>query len=244
MGLLGSFLAEDANMLERSALTDAEMESVVNEAAALDPSDEQRQKFVDRVNRGMGGKKMVIPTDDLTIRAAYSIRAHMLPDNIRQAIASGRVKIVNKAFYKIVKFEGKQDELMFNADTKLAGVTNVNNRKLEQNDFFLLTSIILQTGKYTANEWDADFGIPCEEVLNGEFSLKNGAKVIVHPSSAIIFDTTSRKDRYLGEWKLENPKFLAPQLEIIPEVKLPIAIEKESKIAVKLVLIGAGLEKA
>ena len=39
MSLLGLYMAEDANMLDRSVLTDAEMESVIGEAAALDPSD-------------------------------------------------------------------------------------------------------------------------------------------------------------------------------------------------------------
>ena len=296
MGLLGLFLAEDANLLERSALTDAEMDSVVNEAAALDPSDQQRQQFVERVNRGISGKNRVVPTDDLTIRAAYSIRAHMLPDAIRQAISLNRLKIVNKAFYKIILFSGKQGDLMLNADTKMPGVTNVNNRKLEQNDYFLLTSIILQSAM-AATAMDADtidadtkdadtkdadakdadpkaatttaaakkaaaairaaaakaaatkadplngaFGIPCKEILGGEFSLLNGAKVIVHPSSARIFDTSTRKDVIQGEWKLENPKFIAPQIEIIPELKL--AVNVPANTIIKLVLIGAGLEKA
>ena len=243
MGLLGLFLAEDANLLERSALTEEEMDSVVGEAAALDPSDPQRQEFVARVNRGITGKNRVVPTDDLTIRAAYSIRAHMLPDVIRQAISSGRLKIVNKNYYKIVDFsETKQAELMLNADTKLSGVTNVNNRKLEQNDYFLLTSIILQTGSYEKEPWDAAFTVPGKEILNGEFSLKNGAKVIVHPSSAMVFYSSTRKNVYIGEWKLDNPKFLAPQVEIIPELKLHV--KSPEKLAVKLVLVGAGLEKA
>jgi len=248
MGLLGLFLAEDASTIERSAMTEPELDSVINEAAALDPSDPQRQQFIQRVNRGMAGKNRVVPTEDLTLRAAYSIRAHMLPDPIRQAISSGRLKIVNKAFYKIDVFTGKQGELMANADTKQAGVTNVNNRKLEQNDYFLLTSIILQSANIKKDDKPGlgDFGIPCKEILGGEFSLKNGAKVIVHPSSAMVFGTSSRKDVILGEWKLDNPKFIAPQVEIIPELKLGVDAPTTTThlTAVKLVLIGAGLEKA
>ena len=245
MGLLGLYLAEDANLLERSTLTDAEMDNVVSEATALDPSDPQRQQFVARVNRSIAGKNRVVTTNNLTIRAEYSIRAHMLPDPIRQAISAGRLKIVNKAYYKIGHFTGKQGELMFNADTKKAGVTNVNNRKLEQNDYFLLTSIILQSVTKTGlatKPWEGIFKIPCKEILDGEFLLKNGAKVIVHPSSARIFDTSSRKDVILGEWKLQNPKFIAPQVEIIPELKLFTDVKADT--VIKLVLIGAGLEKA
>ena len=243
MSLLGLFMAEDANMLDRSVLTDAEMEGVIGEAASLDPSDPQRQQFVAKVNRASKNKQSVIPTDDLRIRAAYSIRAHMLPDHIRKAIASNAIKIVNNAFYRIFDFSGlKQNDLMLNADTKLSGVTNVNSRKLEENNFFLLTSIILQTGTFTDKPHDATFGVPCREVLNGEFSLKNGDKVLVQPSSARAFDTSTRNNVVRGEWRLDNPKFIAPQVEIIPELKLPVAAP--AKTAIKLILVGAGLVKA
>jgi hypothetical protein len=236
-------MAEDANMLDRSVLSDAEMETVIAEAAELDPADPQRQQFVARVNRGAKSRQSVTPTDDLRIRAAYSIRAHMLPEHIRKAIASNAIKIVNNAFYRIFDFSLlKQNDLMLNADTKLSGVTNVNSRKLEENNFFLLTSIILQTGKFTDKPHDAAFDVPCREVLNGEFSLKNGDKVLIQPSSARRFDTSTRNNAVRGEWKLDNPKFIAPQVEIIPELKLPIAAP--DKTAIKLILVGAGLVKA
>ena len=243
MSLLGLYMAEDANMLDRSVLTDTEMDGAINEAASLDPSDPQRQQFTAKVNRAAKNRHSVTPTDDLRIRAAYSIRAHMLPEHIRRAIAGNSIKIVNNAFYRIFDFSGlKQNDLMLNADTKLSGVTNVNSRKLEENNFFLLTSIILQTGTFTDKPFDATFGIPCREVLNGEFSLKNGDKVLVQPSSARAFDTSSLNNVIRGEWRLDNPKFIAPQVEIIPELKLPVAVPE--KTAIKLILVGAGLVKA
>lgn len=244
MGLLGVYLAEDANTLDRTAFNDRELEGILNEAAQLDPSDPQRQEFVKRVNKGAKSKgAQVIPTDDLRIRAAYSARMHMLPDHIRMAIAKNAVKVVNNCFYRIIDISGlKQTDLMFNADTKLSGVTNVNSRKLEENNYFLLTSIILQSGTFTTHAWDADFTFPCKEIVNGEFSLKNGDKILVQPSSARIFDTSSRNNLYRGEWKLDNPKFIAPMTEIIPELKMPVAVP--DKTAVKLVLVGAGLVKA
>jgi hypothetical protein len=120
-------------------------------------------------------------------------------------------------------------------------ITNVNSRKLEESNFFLLTSIILQTGTFTTNPWDVKFGIPALAVLNGEFSLKNGDKVIIPSSSCRMFDTTSRKNLTKGEWKLDNPKFLSPQTEIIPELRLPT--DAPANLAIKLVLVGAGLCK-
>jgi hypothetical protein len=104
MGLLGLFMAEDANMVDRSVLNAPEMDAVISEAAALDPADPMRQQFVAKVNKGAAASKPVVPTDDLRIRAAYSLRAHMLPERIRRAMASGAVKIVNNAFYKIFDF--------------------------------------------------------------------------------------------------------------------------------------------
>jgi hypothetical protein len=70
MSLLGLYLAEDGNMLDRSVLTDAELDGVIGEAGELDPTDPQRQQFVARVNKGTKNSQAVIPTDDLRIRAA------------------------------------------------------------------------------------------------------------------------------------------------------------------------------
>ncbi len=243
MSLLGIFFGEDANYLDRSALTDQELEGALNEAAMLDPSAPERKKVVSRINRGANANTNVIPTDDLRIRAQYSIRLQMLPDNIRMAIAANKIKVVNNAFYRTADISGqKQLDLMLNADTKLSGVTNVNSRKLEENNFFLLVAIILQTGTFTTQPWDANFDIPCKEVLNGEFGLKNGDKVLVQPSSCRVFDTTTKTNRTTGEWRLDNPKFVAPMVEIIPELRLPVAAP--AKTAAKLTLIGAGLVKA
>lgn len=238
MSLLGLYLAEDNNYLDRSVLTDEELEGVVNEAAALEPGEPTRKKFIKKVNKQKQSSSAVIPTRDLTIRSQYSIRAHMLPENIRKALASNAIKVVNNAFYRIMDFSGlKQQDLMLNADTKLSGVTNVNNRKLEENNYFLLTSIILQTATLTGN-----FGEPKNEILNGEFQLKNGDKVLIPASSCKVFDTKSKTNCICGEWKLDNPKFITPQTEIIPELKLPVAAPANTRI--KLVLVGAGLVKA
>lgn len=237
MSLLGLYLAEDNNYLDRSVLTDEELEGVLNEAAALETGEPQRKKFVRKVNK-RAQSNTVVPTRDLTIRSQYSIRAHMLPEHIRKALASNAIKVVNNAFYRIMDFSGlKQQDLMLNADTKLSGVTNVNNRKLEENNYFLLTSIIIQTATLNGN-----FGEPKNEILNGEFQLKNGDKVLIPASSCKVFDTKSKTNCICGEWRLDNPKFIAPQTEIIPELKLPVAAPANTRI--KLVLVGAGLVKA
>ena len=236
---LSAMLAEEANLLERSVLTEPEAAAAIME---VEPEAPQAPQVMRRINRGARQSKQgVIPTGNLTIRANYSVRAHMLPDHIRQHIASGSVKIVNQAFYKILHFTGRQGELMFNADTKKAGDTNINARKLEDNNFFLLTSIILQSAT-AANLATANFGLPAAQILNGEFSLKNGDKIIVPPTSARVFNTTGNDGATIGEWKLDNPKFLAPLTEIIPELKLPADVPANT--AVKIVLVGAGVERA
>ncbi|GHT78379.1 hypothetical protein FACS189464_1710 [Bacteroidia bacterium] len=258
MNNLGSLLAEDANpTLEQSVLTEGELEGALNEAAELEEGEPAKQRVVARINRGAKAGS-VIPTSDLRIRAEYSLRAHLLPDNIREALAAGRLKVVNQAFYRILAVDGgsKQFELMLNADTKKAGVTNVNGRKLEESNFFLLTSIILQSAALTGDAAGkpelGDYDVADESILSGEFSLRNGDKIIVQPSSARIFDTKSFKlsanvflhhaGLTIGEWKLDNPKFISPQTEIIPELKLNTGVPNAT--AVKIILVGAGLSKA
>ena len=257
MNNLGSLLAEDANpTLDRSVLTEGELEGALNEAAELEEGEPAKARVVARINRGAKAEN-VTPSTDLRGRAEYSLRAHLLPDNIREALAAGRLKVVNQAFYRIMDVAGgtKQFELMLNADTKKSGVTNVNGRKLEENNFFLLTSIVLQSAELAGDKigkpWLGDFRVAHENILNGEFSLKNGDKILIQPSSARVFDTRVRISqtvilnaaaRMMGEWKLDNPKFISPQTEIIPELKLLTGVANNT--AVKLVLIGAGLSKA
>jgi hypothetical protein len=245
--LLGfnELVAEQSNDLEHSVLTDDEIEEV---ADSLD--EEQQVEVIDTVaqiaNTHYADEERIVATTDLTQRAAFSIRAHQIKDaGVRKDIATGHLRPLNMSFYNIIDVSGKQNyELMHNTESKSQGETNLNSRKLDKNNHFLLTSIILQSGTFTTNPNDADFGVPNDTILNGEFSLLNASTVIIPPSSCKVFDTntngTNNKDGLMyGEWRLDNPKWLRPEIDIIPEIKLAGTLA--DKTAIKIILVGVGL---
>ena len=83
------------------------------------------------------------------------------------------------------------------------------------------------------------------QIINGTFEMTLGTKVIVPEISASVFDdsdTTKRKFSY----KLDNPKWLKPSMDITPKLNMPKAVsgDKVFNPAVKVILLGTMTEKA
>lgn len=242
MSLLGLYLGEtDVRTIE---MTDDELDGVIGEVSSLGKADPKRRKFVRKIKAARKAESSrVVSTNNLTGKAEMELRSSMLPDNIQAGLKNGTLQLVDDAIYSIKDISAqKQVELMENKDDKTSGLTNVNGRKLDANKYFLVTGIQLLSGVYTTTVDDATFAVPVAGIINGEFELNVGGKIIVPQLSNSKFDTTNRTDVLRGYFKLENPKLIAPQTEIIPEIKLPAAAAV--KTAVKVVLHGVSVAKA
>lgn len=190
-------------------------------------------------------------TSIATAKQEMEARLSAIEPNLANAVRSGAVHTVDFEMYtnRHLKSDTTID-LMQSSDTKKVGITNVNNRKLEANTYALVTGIqLLSTPKLGENETLADsddavstaaYGqISQPEIINGEFELKSGDKVLVPRTSCQAF-VNPNSDRP-GYVKLQCPKLLPPLTDITPTLYLSKAL---TNTAVKLVLCGIKTNKA
>lgn len=193
------------------------------------------------VRKRTSPRRRVIPTSNLTAKAEFEKRFSRLPKDIQADLKTGKKQLVDSNYYSIVDFSSsKYKELMANADTKTVGLANLNGRKLDANVYFLLVGIQLEVATFSAQPYDASFAVPPAVFLNGEFKMEVGNKIIVPSVSCEVFNTANETVKK-GYWKLDNPKFIPPQTEIIPELSIPAAAAATT--AVKLTLWGVQVEK-
>ena len=73
-----------------------------------------------------------------------AIQDPKVPAEIRQAVMKGDLKIVDAAIYSAKVLDKTSKELMVASDNKKEGLTNINNRKLEATNYFLLGVPLIQ----------------------------------------------------------------------------------------------------
>jgi len=191
-------------------------------------------------------------TKDLTSKGQFELRRQQLPPEIQKALKEARMQTVDTAIYTVKSIKDKSDiDLMEASDDKKAGRTNLNRAQLDSGKYFLLTDIVLEYA-HGASEEDNDpadfafgqFALP-PQIINGTFEMTLGTKVIIPEISCAVFDdtdTTKRKFQY----KLSNPKWLKPSMDITPKLNMPKAVTGEDihNPAVKITLLGTVTEKA
>jgi len=225
----------DQNELEEAIFTVGSLDAAVRKPAAA------RVARLSVRRSGATPAPAGTSTTHLTAKAEFEQRIHLLRPEIQAALRRGQMQVVDREYYTARRIDtATTAELMLNSDVAVPGLANLNNRKLEVNHDFLLTGIMLQTA-VSADVLAANFGVPVRNILNGEFELEVGSTVIIPRSSCEMFNTTGRADGRIGYYRLENPKFIAPQSEIKP--KIFSAGANVANTCVKIVLIGASVWK-
>lgn len=227
--------------------TEENMEEVLGRISRLKPGGKARKRAVSAVTRKVNsGTKaaanQAVFTKDATSKAEFTARMDQLPSEIRQGLSNQTLQIVDRCIYSVkVPGANQQFEMMTNDQTAVVGKTNINHRKLEPNKWFMLTGIqILEAADITGDPeaLKAEFLAPSEKITNGEFQLAIGGNVIVPRTSSEIFNNAHMTDKLSGYYRLDNPKLLAPQTEIKPELWITDTVP-----AVKIVLHGSMIEK-
>lgn len=190
-------------------------------------------------------------TSIISAKGVMDSKMAALPAAIQQGLAAGVLKVVDSAIYsqKCMK-GGSVVELMENSDTAVAGVTNLNNRKMEQVNYFVVTGIRLLSKTVTpsasaitdAEIANADLGIATKEVLNGELEIQVAGKVAFPRNSCRCFAAENDK-MGKGYYKLESPFVIAPQSEIVPTLRVNSSFTTTNEV-VRVELIGARIINA
>lgn len=182
------------------------------------------------------------------------------------AIKSGAIQVVDYALYCVRALAADTSVELYQAsDSKEVGITNINDRKLDVNNYLLITGIQLLeavksatgTTKQVFSKDDlksADYGQISAVVANGELEIKMNDKVILPRISCEVFRRGSKTygdSALVGFMPWECPKMVQPLTEIVPTLWLPMSTETigasssdtSATKAVKLVLHGIKTNK-
>ncbi len=214
-----------------------------------------RKKAVKR-SYNAGAKSVAVKTGltkDLTSKGQFELRRQQLPAEVQKALKEARMQTVDSAIYTIKSIKDKSDiDLMEASDDKKSGCTNLNRAQLDSGKYFLLTDVVLEYAHGSEEDDDdpadfafGQFALP-PQILNGTFEMTLGTKVIIPEISCGLFDDSDiTKRKFL--YKLANPKWLKPSMDITPKLNMPKAINNGNNVfnpAVKVTLLGTITEKA
>ncbi len=172
-------------------------------------------------------------------------RFENLPQEVRQGLDNGTLKLADTIFYSAKALGGATTkELMEASDTQKEGVTNMNNRKLEAGRYFLPLTIRLLgaaiEGTDAITDKDialADFKVLPAGVLNGELEIQVSGKTAFSRNSCHIFDKEAY-DEFKGAYQIENTFCIAPQSEIVPNLRLNSNVDT-TRLVVRFEMMGA-----
>ena len=160
-----------------------------------------------------------------------------LPTDIVAALADRRKALVDSRYYWNKAANAVASVAMIsNADSKGHGTGNVAFAKLDKDNWFLMTGIILLSG-VSADVKAAAYGKIALAIANGDFEFRiNGGKhVLPKDISCNIFDS-ARTDIPLGYYKLESPKWVRPESEMFFDIQMSQATAANT--AIHLELLG------
>jgi len=246
----GYFDGDDSSELLSDDQIENQIENELDGIGRLSRRHPRRRRYVKRYRRSKrrASRSRMLPTSNLTAKAEFEKRMGKLPQNIKEDLAKGRLQIVDGSVYGTRLMGGQsQIEVLHNADDKEVGKTNVNARKLEKDHPFLCTGIILTSGIGSKGDntiediGNTTFTRMPSPMLNGEFNLEVGKKTLIPETTMEVFNTKNQTTVREGYYKLDNPKWIEPQTEIIFEIKTPVPVA--AKTYVKVQFVGATLAK-
>jgi hypothetical protein len=189
----------------------------------------------------MGAKKAA-PGNANTSRSKMLRLLPYFPAEIQKGLLERRLQLADSEYYFVKSVAGlKNIKMIQDTDNKSPGLGNVSKQKLEKDNHFCLTGVILLTG-IAPNKEDVTFDVIPHEIRNGEFEFKiNGGKTITPAArvSCEIFDTGNRTDLRKGLWTLDNPKPV--EAEQAMEFNIDFATAPVANTWAKAILIGASV---
>lgn len=164
-----------------------------------------------------------------TSQMAFWEKFKYLPEDIQTGLNNQSLKVVDFVAYSSKNLAGATiKELMEASDNQLEGITNVNNRKMEALQYFLvkgvrLTSAVIagETAITDTTIATAAFTTPSANVLNGELDiLVSGKTALPRISCAVFGKSDAATEGLKGYYELDCPFMIAPLSDIVPTLRL------------------------
>ncbi len=187
-------------------------------------------------------KRPALATMDNGSRAKMLRLLPYFPTDIQKGLLERRLQLVDSEYYFVKSVAGvKNIKMIQDTDNKAAGLGNVSKQKLEKDNHFCLTGVVLLSG-VAVNKEDVTFEAITHEIRNGDFEFKiNGGKSIT-PASRVScekFDTGNRNDIRKGLWILDNPKPVEAEQAI--EFNIDFAVAPAANTWTKAILVGSSV---
>ena len=174
-------------------------------------------------------------------RREFERKFMQLPQDIREGLKNKRLQLADTRFYIVKDIGGKSGiDIFQGTDNKNVGLGNIANQKLEKDNWFILSAIIMlyATAEYKTKE-TAEYTLIPSIIRNGEMELEAGNKKLIGLTDNSIFDTRNRNNVPMGYYKLESTKIIEPQVEIKMPVKFAAAAEMGTSL--RVIFIGTSV---
>lgn len=173
----------------------------------------------------------------LSSRDEAVIRVGALPAHIQKGLSEKRLQLVDAVMYTTKTVAAVSDIRMFeNDDTKAPGDGNVSRQQLDKDNYFLVTGIRVLSGVDAGGKKVASYGVLAKEIANGDFEFKaNGKYLMPKDNSLNIFNTTNKTDVLTGYVKLDNPKWIEPQVDIVFDARFASAAAANTHMRIELI---------
>ncbi len=167
-----------------------------------------------------------------------------LPQNIKDGLAKGELRLADTIIYSIKKVSSKVTKLFETQDVKTIGLSSLSAARLPKNQALLVSGVYVLAGipaDLTPDNIIAasygkieDFPALC----TGEFSLKANKKVIVPETSMTVFKTANNTLMPLGYYKLSNPRLIQDDILMECTVELGSMANLDAKTHIYVGLHG------
>lgn len=170
-----------------------------------------------------------------TFRKQMIERIPNLPANMQKMLKEDRAQISDKEYFVIRELAGTSTDIIKKNEKSEAGLRNIDDAELAENQFFLLSAISLQYRSGNSGRFDELFP---DFLANAVFTFKIATREIMSKNPVDMFQSPVfgyNVNRDFGIIVLNNPKLIVPKKTIAFDIEdAPTGMSGQ----VKLKLIG------
>jgi hypothetical protein len=146
-------------------------------------------------------------------------RIQNLPAQMQKNLKEDRAQISDKEFFVIRELTGTSTDIIKKNEKSEAGLRNIDDAELGENQFFLLSAISLQYRSGNTGRFDELFP---DFLANAVFTFKIGTREIMSKNPVDMFQNPVfgyNVNKDLGILILNNPKLIEPKKTIAFDIE-------------------------
>lgn len=190
---------------------------------------------------GLSGNPAITKAANVSKLGASNFRMQMieripnLPAQMQKNLKEDRAQISDKEFFVIRELVGTSTDIIKKNEKSEAGLRNIDDAELGENQYFLLSAISLQYRSGNSGRFDELFP---DFLANAVFTFKLGTREIMSKNPVDMFQNPVfgyNVNKDLGILILNNPKLIEPKKTLAFDIEdAPSGMSGQ----VKLKLIG------